>query len=107
MRSISLGMTANPSMMVRPKKMTRPMTMLTVEPRAGESPASRGAAIERMMTCPTSSNTVMLTMAVACSFVTVLLVWSTPTTTAVLVPDMIAPRKMEAVLPSPMAIPPR
>ncbi len=61
----------------------------------------------RIITCPMSSSTVIPMAALATWVPIIFKLWRTPTTTAVLVPEMIAPRKMEVTGPRPSIIPTR
>ncbi len=101
------GTKAEPMMMLSPKNTTMPTTIRTVEPRAGVSPTSRGAAKVNMNTWPMSSRTVKIITVSATSGSRSLRSLRTATTTAVLVPEIMAPRKMDATWSSPMARPDR
>ncbi|KQM11741.1 hypothetical protein AOA80_06880 [Methanomassiliicoccales archaeon RumEn M1] len=101
------GMSLLPSSRLKTTKITMPNTIRAMLPRAGASPTSRGAAMERMMTCPRSSMTVIVVDVDLTSSSMSFRPCRQATTTAVLVPDITAPRKIEATLSSPMARPAR
>jgi len=104
-QSRSLGMHRAPRTMMMETKRTMSATIPMVDWMVGDSPLSRGAARVRMITCPMSSSTVIPTAALATWVPIIFRLWSTPTTTAVLVPDMMAPRNMEVTGPRPSIMP--
>ena len=102
---MSRGTKVMPNTTDMPMNRISPTIMVAVEPSAGVSPASKGAAMVSMSTWPTSSKIVIVTISLAMSASMCLAVLRTPTTTAVLVPDMMAPRKIDCTKSMPSRMP--